>query len=228
MKKIFSVSLLLAFTVASVSCAPATKEIKSLETEKDKISYSIGVDLGNKFKKMSLDIDTEVVAKGIKDSMAGGQMLLTPDEFMKVMSELQKSSTNKSAEENLKEAKEFFAKIKKEKDITFTSSGLGYKVLREGKGAKPTEKDKVTVHYKGTLLDGKQFDSSYDRKEPVTFEMDKVIKGFKEGLQLMKEGEETIFYIPPELGYGERGAGAAIGPNEGLIFKIELLKIEKK
>ena len=132
----------------------------------------------------------------------------------------------KSAEENLTEGKAFLEKNAKETDIKTTVTGLQYKVLTEGTGATPSATDNVTVHYKGTTLDGKTFDSSYDRGEPATFPLNRVIAGWTEGLQLMKEKAKYRFFIPSDLAYGARGAGAAIGPNATLIFDVELLKIQ--
>jgi len=132
----------------------------------------------------------------------------------------------KSAEENLNEGKAFLEKNAKEEGIKVTVTGLQYKVLTEGTGAMPSATDNVTVHYKGTTLDGKTFDSSYDRGEPATFPLNRVIAGWTEGLQLMKETAKYRFFIPSELAYGSRGAGAGIGPNATLIFDVELIKIQ--
>ena len=132
----------------------------------------------------------------------------------------------KSAEENLNEGKAFLEKNAKEDGIKSTATGLQYKVLTEGTGAMPSATDNVTVHYKGTTLDGKTFDSSYDRGEPATFPLNRVIAGWTEGLQLMKEKATYRFFIPSELAYGSRGAGASIGPNATLIFDVELIKIQ--
>lgn len=200
-----------------------------LKDFKSKLAYSLGMDIGNYLKSFDPNMDLELFLKGVKDEMAG-KALLTKEQVMEVKMQMQKELTEKKkkqAEENLKISEKFLEENKTKKGIKTTESGLQYMVITEGTGPKPTATDKVKVHYAGTLIDGKEFDSSYKRNEPVTFPLNGVIKGWTEGLQLMKTGSKYRFFIPPALGYGERGAGDTIPPNSVLIFDVELLSIEK-
>jgi FKBP-type peptidyl-prolyl cis-trans isomerase FklB len=205
-----------------------------LKDQKDKISYSIGMDIGNNLKKQSVDIDPDILAQGLKDAFSGGKTLLTEQEFHDTMTAFQKEfrakqieRTKELAEKNKKEGEAFLAENKKKEGVITLPSGLQYKVIKEGTGNIPKLEDTVTVNYRGTLIDGTEFDSSYHRGQPATFPVKGVIGGWTEALQLMKVGSKWQLFIPPALAYGERGAGRDIGPNATLIFDIELLSIKE-
>ncbi len=210
-------------------------EKTELKTQKDKLSYAIGMDMGGSLKRNSIDIDIDALVKGIKDSLVGGKMLMTEQEqrdtliaFQKEFQAKQQEKMKALAEKNKKEGEAFLAENKKKPGVKTLPSGLQYKVITEGKGPSPKETDTVTVNYRGTLIDGTEFDSSYKRNEPATFPVKGVIKGWTEALQHMKEGAKWQLFIPADLAYGERGAGGTIGPNATLIFEVELLKIGTK
>jgi FKBP-type peptidyl-prolyl cis-trans isomerase FklB len=205
-----------------------------LKDQKDKISYSIGMDIGNNLKRQSVDIDPDILAQGIKDTFSGGKTLLTEQEFHDTMTAFQKEfrakqieRTKELAEKNKKEGEAFLAENKKKEGVITLPSGLQYKVIKEGTGNTPKLEDTVTVNYRGALIDGTEFDSSYRRGQPATFPVKGVIGGWTEALQLMKVGSKWQLFIPPALAYGERGAGRDIGPNATLVFDIELLSIKE-
>ena len=237
MKHILMTTVCLALLVTPA--VPAEKK-DELKTQKDKVSYLIGVDMGRKmraeFDKQSIDVDPAVLAKGIKDALAGGNILLTDAELQEIRTALQSDIAAKNmervkalAEKNKKDGDAFLAENRKKDGVKTTDSGLQYKVITVGTGKSPKATDKVTVNYRGTLVDGGEFDSSYKRGEPVTFSLNQVIKGWTEGIQLMKEGSKFTFFIPSDLAYGERGTpGGPIGPNVVLIFEVELLSIGEK
>jgi FKBP-type peptidyl-prolyl cis-trans isomerase FklB len=204
-----------------------------LKTLKERSSYAIGIDIGRNLKGQGLEIDSALLARGIADALAGGKNLLsdkeiheTMIELQKIVAEQQKGLNAKLSQKNKKEGEAFLAENKKKEGVKTLPSGLQYKVLREGKGASPKATDLVTTHYKGTLLNGSEFDSSYGRGEPATFPVNGVIKGWTEALQLMKVGDKWQLFIPSDLAYGERGAGEDIPPNATLIFDIELLDVK--
>ncbi len=210
-------------------------EKAELKTQKDKVSYAIGMDMGNSLKKNSIEVDPEMLVKGMRDALSGGKTLMTEQEVRETLvafqTEFQAKQQEKMkalAEKNKKEGEAFLAENKKKGGVKTLPSGLQYKVITEGKGASPKETDTVTVQYRGTLIDGTEFDSSYKRNEPATFPVNGVIKGWTEALQLMKEGAKWQLFIPANLAYGERGAGGVIGPNATLIFEVELIKIGAK
>jgi len=203
--------------------APAGSSLKSL---KERSSYAIGVDIGQGLKEKSLDIDAALLARGISDSLAGNKSLMSDKEIKETMIELQKFVQSQLAAKNKKEGAAFLADNKKREGVKTLPSGLQYKVIKEGKGATPTANDTVTTHYRGKLLDGTEFDSSYANGGPATFQVKGVIPGWTEALQLMKEGDKWQLFIPAELAYGERGAGNDIPPNATLVFDIELLKVQ--
>ena len=237
MKHILMTTVCLALLVTPA--VPAEKK-DELKTQKDKVSYLIGVDMGRKmraeFDKQSIDVDPAVLAKGVKDALAGGNILLTDAELQEIRTALQSDIAAKNmervkalAEKNKKDGDAFLTENRKKDGVKTTDSGLQYKVITVGTGKSPKATDKVTVNYRGTLVDGNEFDSSYKRGEPVTFSLNQVIKGWTEGIQLMKEGSKFTFFIPSELAYGERGTpGGPIGPNAVLIFEVELLSIGEK
>ena len=209
------------------------EETVVLKTEKDKISYGIGMDIGENMKRQSIDIDPDMLAKGIKDVFAGSKLLLTEEEFRTTMENFRKDMMAKQkmqmqelSDKNKKEGEAFLAENKKKEGVKTLPSGLQYKVIKEGDGNLPKAEDTVTVHYKGTLIDGTEFDSSYSRGEPATFPVNGVIPGWTEALQLMKTGSKWQLFIPSNLAYGERGAGGKIGPNSTLVFDVELISIK--
>lgn len=208
-------------------------EKTALKTEKDKISYSIGLNIGGNLKRDAIDIDEDALIKGLRDALAGAKPLMTEKEIQETMQAFQKTMMAKQAEKmksigdkNKKEGQAFLAENKKKEGVKTTSSGLQYKVIKEGTGKKPTAADTVTVNYRGTLIDGTEFDSSYKRNESTTFPVNGVIPGWTEALQLMKTGSKWQLVIPSDLAYGERGAGGHIGPNATLIFEVELISVK--
>lgn len=198
----------------------------------DKISYVVGYQMGGSVKNAGIDVNIEELIRGIKDAIEGRDGAVREEEAMEVMSRLQSTIREKrrkematQASENQEKADAFLSDNAKAKGIQTTASGLQYKVIQEGTGPSPKAGDTVTVHYRGTLLDGKEFDSSYSRQEPATFQVGQMIPGFDEGLQLMKQGGKYQLFIPPSLGYGTRNVGP-IPPNSVLVFDVELLKVE--
>ena len=206
-----------------------------LKNQKDKVSYSIGMEMGKNLKMQSIDIDADILAKGIHDAFSGGKALLTDQEVRETMTAFQKELMAKQeellkklGEKNKGEGEAFLAENKKKEGVKTLASGLQYQVIKAGNGKKPTPSDTVTTHYRGTLIDGTEFDSSYRRGQPATFPVRGVVPGWTEALQLMEVGAKWQLFIPPNLAYGERGAGRNIGPNATLIFEIELISIEEK
>ena len=206
-----------------------------LKTQRDKVSYSMGLDIGRMLKMQNVDVDLELVTRGFKDAYTGNQSLLTDEEMQEVLTNFKKEFIAKQqelakqqGEKNKKEGEIFLETNKKKEGVQTLPSGLQYKVLKAGAGKKPTATDTVTVHYRGTLIDGKEFDSSYRRGKPATFPVNGVIPGWTEALPLMEEGAKWELFIPSILAYGERGAGGDIGPNATLIFEVELISIEQK
>jgi FKBP-type peptidyl-prolyl cis-trans isomerase len=203
-----------------------------LKTDIDKVSYSIGLQVGFNFvkqndalKKQNIQINTDVMVAGVKDAIAGKPQL-DPDQVRQVLSGFEKDMAQKveaRAQKNKAEGEKFLADNKKKEGVKTTASGLQYKVIKEGNGPQPKESDTVTVNYRGTLIDGTEFDSSYKRGQPATFPLKGVIKGWTEGLQLMKVGSKYQLFIAPNLAYGERQMGPDIGPDSTLVFEVELL-----
>jgi FKBP-type peptidyl-prolyl cis-trans isomerase FklB len=250
MKKLTSLAalLLLAATVAaradqqpSAQQQPAQKPAPAAQAApgdkpqslEDKASYIIGFNLGSNLKQQEIPVSADLIVKGLRDGLGGAQGLLTDEEIQAAMTEFQQKMMAQQqakmqavGEKNKKEAEEFLAANKTKQGVVTTASGLQYQILQQGTGPNPKPTDQVTVHYKGTLLDGKVFDSSYDRNEPATFTVGQVIPGWVEALQLMKVGSKAKLFIPPALAYGESGAGQDIGPNSLLVFEVELLKTE--
>jgi FKBP-type peptidyl-prolyl cis-trans isomerase FklB len=206
-----------------------------LKTPKDKTSYAIGLNIGKSLHHDAIDVDPAIVVRGLKDALAGGKTLLTDEEVKAAMTALQgevrkrqEAQMEVAGEANKKEGDEFLAVNKSREGVTTLPDGLQYKILKSGSGAKPTASDSVVCNYRGTLINGTEFDSSYKRGQPATFPVGGVIKGWTEVLQLMPVGSKWEVYVPSDLGYGTRGAGGAIGPNSTLIFEIELLSIQGK
>lgn len=206
-----------------------------LKTKDDKVSYSIGVDMANVLKRQKIEVNTDILVLGLKDVLSGGKLLMTDEEMKSTMNtfvmELRKKQAEamqKAAEENKKAGDEFLAKNKTAEGIVTLPSGLQYKVLTEGKGKKPTANSLVECNYKGTLLDGTEFDSSYKRGQPATFMVTGVIPGWTEALQLMPTGSKWQLFVPSNLAYGAQGTpGGPIGPNQVLVFEIELLSVKE-
>ena len=212
---------------------PALKARPELQTEKDKFSYALGMNIGTNLHRQAVPVDPEILLRGLKDSLAGGQTLLTEEEaraaIMQVQGEIRKQQQEKlqaQGEANKKEGEAFLAANKTKQGVVTLPDGLQYKILQAGTGPKPTAGESVTVNYRGTLVNGTEFDSSYKRGQPATFPVTGVIKGWTEALQLMPVGSKWQLFIPANLAYGERAPGD-IGPNSTLIFEVELLKAEK-
>lgn len=217
---------------AAPAVPPAAAVAGKPESVQDRASYAIGLNLGRSFKQNEVAVNLDLLMKGVKDALGDAKPMLTDEEIQGAMQALQQDVLAKQqekqkvlGEKNKKDGDDFLAKNKARPGVTATPSGLQYEVLSPGAGENPKPTDKVTVHYKGTLIDGTTFDSSYDRGEPATFVLNQVIAGWTEGVALMKPGAKYKLYIPPALGYGDRGAGPTIGPNSVLIFEVELLSI---
>jgi len=223
--------VLAALVVFSLSSVAQKKA--SLKTQKQKASYGIGLSIGKNFKDDFPDVDIDAMVRGFKDALAGAKPAISEAELEVVMKTFQEEMMKKRgarlsvlAETNKKEGEAFLAKNKEKKGVVTLPSGLQYKVIKEGTGPKPTPNDTVEVNYRGTLIGGKEFDSSAKNGGPVSFVLGRVIPGWVEGLQLMSVGSKYEFYIPSELAYGDRGAGQDIGPNSTLIFEVELVGIK--
>ncbi len=202
----------------------AQKEKTELKTFQDSVAYAIGTDIAESVKQ--LNVDYNMLVKGILD-YSQNKNTFTKEDIMKVLNEFQnRQQKNQMAEadKNIEIGKKFLTENRNNKSVYETKSGLQYKIVKQGKGKKPTANDKVKFHYTGTLIDGTKFDSSYDRGEPITDQLSRFIPGWVEGLQLMDEGSKFIFYIPSNLGYGNQSAGQ-IPPGSALIFEVELLEV---
>jgi FKBP-type peptidyl-prolyl cis-trans isomerase len=220
--------------------ADAVKTEADAWNRTDSISYTIGRDMASNFKKMGVEINPDVFSKGFKDGITEAEPALSEEEMQQAKDAFQKDRQEKQkammaeqqkkmaeqAAKNKEEGEKFLAENMKKEGVVTTASGLQYIVLKEGKGEKPTATDTVTVNYKGTLLDGTEFDSSYKRGEPASFPLNGVIKGWTEGLQLMSPGAQYRFFIPSDLAYGKRGGGKVIGPDATLVFEVELLEVK--
>ena len=217
----------LAVNLCAADAAKGTDKAE-LTTAKQKASYAIGVNIGKNMKQQNVDLDYDVIAKGMRDGAANASAL-TEQEMAEVMANFKKEMETKMAEVGTKSKKvgeDFLAANKSKEGIKTTASGLQYKVLKEGKGTKPKATDVVKVHYRGTLVDGTEFDSSYKRGEPIEFPLNGVIKGWTEGVQLMTPGSKYQFFIPSDLAYGEEGRPPTIPGNSALIFEVELLDVK--
>ncbi len=219
-------------TTPGTAAKPATAA--ALTTQKQKESYALGMSIGLGFKKQGLDksIDSAIVARGMREALAGTKTAMTEDEMKAALQQLrtefttaQEAKAKEAGVSNRKEGEAFLAENKAKDGVKALPDGLQYKVLTEGNGPKPAATDTVTVNYRGTLINGKEFDSSYKRGQPASFPVNGVIKGWTEALQLMPVGSKYQLFIPADLAYGDRGAGADIAPGETLIFEVELLSI---
>ena len=204
-----------------------------LKDRKDKLSYSIGVDIARSFQRNETDVNVDAIARGMKDLLAGGALLMDDEEMKSLFAQVkgehaakQKTKRDAQAEINKKAGEEFLEKFSKIEGVIHLPSGLRYQVMKEGSGRSPKPSDMVNVHYRGMLTDGTEFDSSHQRNEPAMFPVKGVIKGWTEALQLMKEGAQWRIAVPPHLAYGETGTpGGPIGPNQVLMFELEILQI---
>lgn len=240
MKRIIIVFVSVALlTAVNVSCSKSTEsgspdEKISLETLQQKGSYIMGYQQGQtlKMRQFDTEMDMDIYMQGLKDSLKGEPQIEEKDmseifrEFFQGVRERLEEKRKTLGEKNKAEGEQWLKENAQKEGVTVTESGLQYRVLTEGTGPKPSPTDTVTVHYKGTLIDETEFDSSYKRGEPAKFPLNRVIKGWTEGLQLMNKGAKYEFFIPSDLGYGIRGQGAQIGPNAVLIFEVELLDFE--
>lgn len=204
----------------------------TLKTEKDKASYALGMSIGTGLHRQGIPVDPAVVARGLRDAMLGNKTLMTEDEMKSTLQQLraevgkeQAAKAHAAGEANRKEGEEFLNANKAKEGVTALPDGLQYKVVKEGTGPKPTANDTVTVNYRGTLVNGKEFDSSYKRGQPASFPVKGVIKGWTEALQLMPVGSKWELYIPADLAYGDNPPDPSIGPGDTLIFEVELLSI---
>jgi len=230
MKKLLCVWALLGVSLGAV----ASDSVKTLESENDKVSYAFGLVLGKRMTQDMPDLNVDVFAQAIKDAFSGDKALLTDNQvsetltaFQRNLQQKQMEEIQKLSEENKKAGEAFLAENKNKEGVVTLESGLQYKVLKEGKGPQPGPNDVVKVHYTGTLINGKVFDSSVERGEPVSFPVNGVIAGWTEALQLMPQGSKWQLFIPSDLAYGVNG-NRTIGPNETLLFEVELLDVEKK
>jgi len=221
-------------TIHAEEATAKAEETKALVTEKDKLSYSLGYNIGQSIKRQNVDVDTGLLAKGIADVLTDAKAILTEEEVAQVMQDFRKKQMEEmtkrrqeQADQNLAEGNKFLEENKKKESVKTLPSGLQYRVVTEGKGNTPKETDKVTTHYRGKLLNGTEFDSSYKRNQPATFAVNGVIQGWQEALQLMKEGGKWELFIPADLAYGESGR-PGIPPNSVLVFDIELISIAKE
>ncbi|MCH9656120.1 MAG: FKBP-type peptidyl-prolyl cis-trans isomerase [Planctomycetes bacterium] len=232
----FTACLCIAFFGCSQFVTAQTEKANSgkssLKDQKQKVSYGIGYNLGQNLMKDDLGLDPQILVKGILDAMTKQKPQMTEEEiratlvaFQQELRSQQETKMKQAAAANVAKGKQFLAANAKKEGVKTTKSGLQYKVIKKGTGKTPGLNDSVTTHYRGTLINGKEFDSSYKRNQPATFPVKGVISGWTEALQLMKEGDKWQLFIPGDLAYGSRGSGPVIGPNEVLIFDIELLKV---
>ncbi len=218
----------------SATAAKSTQPL-ALTTQKEKLSYAIGMNIGESMKKDSLDIDQAVLTRALKDALNGAKPAMSDAEaknvitaFRSEMMKKKEAEAQKISDGNKQAGEKFLAENKTKPGVVTLPSGLQYKIIKQGDGPKPTASDTVVTNYRGTLIDGTEFDSSYKRNEPATFPVGQVIKGWTEALELMPVGSKWQLYIPSNLAYGERTPGPEIGPNSTLIFDIELLSIQDK
>jgi FKBP-type peptidyl-prolyl cis-trans isomerase len=228
----YLIIVLMLFPTIQLSAQEAQEEA-NLKTQKERLSYSIGVNAGKSLKSMEINLDLELVIQALRDAYSGSKLLMSEEEIRNVLIAYQKERLEKQAEatkllaeKNKKEGDAFLAENKTKEGVVTLASGLQYKIIKAGEGNKPNDGDTVRVHYRGTLIDGTEFDSSFRRGKPASFRLGNVIAGWTEALKLMPVGSKWQLFIPPDLAYGTRGTGRAIGPNATLIFEVELLAIE--
>ena len=225
--------LTIILSIALLFSVCHAQEKLELKDQKDKESYSLGYQFGQNLKFQGVDINLDVYASGIRDALGGKEPKMSQEEIRATITGLQQrlqaarqKEMKEMAAKNVEESKKFLAENQKKEGVKALPSGLQYKVLSQGSGKMPKAEDTVTVNYKGTLIDGTEFDSSYKRGQPASFQVNGVIKGWTEALQLMKEGSKWQLFIPPDLAYGERGAGPQIPPNSTLIIEVELISVK--
>jgi FKBP-type peptidyl-prolyl cis-trans isomerase FklB len=226
--------LALGLLAAQVSAAEVAAEKTSvLQTEKDKVSYGIGVEVARGFQQQGIEVNIDVLVKGLRDALSGAKLLMTEDDLRATLSAFQvelaqrkAQAAKTAAEDNKKAGEAFLAQNRTKEGVVTLPSGLQYKILKAGDGTKPTDADTVECQYRGTLINGAEFDSSYRRGQPATFKVSGVIAGWQEALKLMPVGSKWQLFVPAQLAYGEQGAGDVIGPNATLIFEVELLAIK--
>lgn len=225
-----SLCLILAALLMSVANLQGQTD---LTNRADSISYALGMDVGNNISRLGVELNAEMIYQGLKDVFMGAESQMTKEEVQTYMQSFQQEAMaaqqqvqQQRAQDAKAKGEAFLAENAQRDSVTVTESGLQYQVLRAGEGTSPAATDTVKVHYEGRLLDGKVFDSSYQRGQPIEFPLNGVIPGWTEGVQLMKEGAKYRFFIPSQLAYGARGAGQDIGPNETLIFDVELLEVK--
>ena len=231
MRYTFILTIVAVLTVAcNAQPNPADTQILN---KKDTMSYALGANIGKNMAQQKLPVNIDLVAAGIRDAFNGSSKLADADmqaalqSLQEEVSKAMEAEQGKAKVENLAKSNKFLEENKTKTGVMTTPSGLQYRVIKEGTGKKPNANNTVRVHYTGTLIDGTKFDSSVDRGQPAEFALNGVIAGWTEGLQLMPVGSKYVFYLPPNLAYGENGAGASIGPNQALIFEVELLEIVK-
>ena len=221
--------LLSALSLLIFTSSAVVADSGKLDTDKKKLSYTVGYSIGMNLKNGKMDVDADVIGQAIGEVMSGKTPSLSESDMKAVMEKFQASKASEAAaagEKNKAAGEQFLAENKTKKGVVTLPSGLQYKEIIAGKGNKPKLTDSVSVHYRGTLINGTEFDSSYKRGQPTTLKANGVIKGWQEALQLMPEGAKWKIYVPGDLAYGPRGAGGQIGPNETLIFDIELVAIQ--
>ncbi len=219
MKLRVTVVIGILFLVSQVNA----QEKPVLKNQKEKVSYIIGTDIGGNLKRQSIDIDPNILARGVQDALSGAKPLLSKEEIQETMMAFQKEMMEKQKQRG----EAFLSENRKKEGVKTLPSGLQYKVIKAGTGKKPKVNDTVTVNYRGTLIDGTEFDSSFRRGQPAAFPVSGVIPGWTEALPLMQEGAKWQLFVPPNLAYGERGAGGLIGPNATLIFEVELISVQE-
>jgi FKBP-type peptidyl-prolyl cis-trans isomerase FklB len=220
---------IIVITVLSFASVGFGQDKSQLKDLKDKVSYGVGLNVGMNFKKQGQDLNPDALLAGLKDALSGKQPALTEAELRETMETWTKQMEEKqkvAGEKNATDGAKFLEENKKKSGVKTTASGLQYKVMKEGSGAQPKESDTVSVNYRGTLINGTEFDSSYKRGQPATFPVNGVIKGWTEALQLMKTGSKYQLFIPAALAYGERAVGGDISPNSTLVFEVELLEVK--
>lgn len=238
MKRILTAIIVVGMVTGMAACQKSADKQGaqgSFETDKDKASYAIGMNMAQSLNRVKDEINLDMVVKGMKDKLSGGTLLIAEDESRTVLAEFSKKLREKQMKEreeagkrNLEAGQAFLEANKAKPDVITTESGLQYLVEKKGEGPIPTKEDRVKVNYKGTTIDGTEFDSSYKREAPATVTVTGVIKGWTEALQLMPVGSKFKLFVPSDLAYGPRGAGDRIGPNSVLLFDVELLEIVPK
>lgn len=233
MKRLLATTAVLSLCFISQPAFTENNKAQKLSNKKDQISYSIGVDVGKSIQKQKIDLNADLFFAGLKDGLADKYSMMSENEIRQTLLALQTEIIEKQNEQmkamatkNLTDGDKFLAENKKQKGITTLPSGLQYRVLKDGTGTSPKATDTVTTHYRGKLIDGTEFDSSYSRGQPARFAVNAVIPGWTEALQMMKPGAKWELFIPSKLAYGENGIGQAIGPNSTLIFEVELLSVD--